>query len=640
MADVSSLVRIMLAVLAIVILFAGTVGIGALLIRWATATRTKSFFSAASPLVGFAAAGLWLNLAGRVLSWNGAVLLWLLFCIGALILALHLWRRLETDGDWSAIKRVWIFIFPAALLLGLCGGLFDEGWHFPFSELIANGHWPARYPFDPSVALTYHFGFDIVIAAFARFGLWAPIASDLWQAVLQASLVGLGYLLAGRWIPRARDRWLVVGLWLFAGSFGWILRPFRAWLPDVFQVLPPFTGSISNSIALITYTKSLFVACGFLLILLFPFVSFKKTWRWHVALVAALAAIALSSESLLVIMIAPVCLGLVWTFRGASARIRLLVALAAGALFATVQGSLLTAFVLSKLPGAEAAQELQAAFALRTSPMFKTFGGWMDLTSVWSWVRIVAEWGGQAVLAVLAFVGWKRWDWTIRAGLIGGALSLAIPFVFVYPATEYDMTRFFWHAFFLLNFVGAIVLVTRLERWPRVRLAVAGVLMLGGVVSTFLSNIPIVRWVASEQPQVASQALWGPLLHRDALLPTGSVVWLSVPWSEDRHVPDEVREIPSVFGVYAKTCYDFSKYLISTDCDQFYAHPTNALMRSMGVTHLLLRPEWIETHREGDWVASVRELKTFTPPVWADRLPATWRQGYAGPLVLYQVITP
>lgn len=611
----------------------GTVGIGVTLVRWALAKRPSVFPIALGPLVGFGAASLWLSWAGRVLPWWIAVAMWTVAGIAAFISVLA--SRRQAMEHARTFRWLWFGVFPILFLLALSGGVFDEGWHFPLAGLIANGHWPARFPFDPALPLSYHFGFDIVVAATRTAGWYVPLASDFWTAILQTSLLGVVYLFISDFLSSARDRILATGLWYFAGSFGWIMRPFRALLPRVFSEMPPFISTIGNALGLLTYTKSMLFAMGFVLSVLLLVrhreLLTRRVW-WLLGF--GLLASALSSETLVVSAIAWILIGLCFELRGKARWTVLVVAALSGTLM-LFQGGLFTDVFLRFWNGTADAYAKAGSIQWRSTPIFKTFGGAFDLSSAWSWIRILLEWGGQFILLLCALSGWRRWNRVEKFALAGALLSFLPPFLLMTPNSAPDMLRFFGHAFLITNLLGAIAFIRMIASWGK-KIALSAVLCFGGIVSIVLSNVPLIPWMAPFSPNVVSVALWDAYLKENASLPKNSVLWISVARIKNE-TPNEIRQIPLAFGVYAKSCYDYFRYDTSDLCDRFYDQPTEQGLKDLHVTHVLLTSQWMKAHPESAWQKHLVLERTFTAASWTSLFPNSWRTGHDEPLLLYRV---
>lgn len=579
----------------------------------------------AVPVLGFGAASVWLSLGGRFLSWNIAVYTWLAFGFMGLWWC---WRFHKPCLVFLYTERRKVAgvmgVFILFLTLALLGGLYDEGGHFPFAGLIANGNWPARFPFDASLPFVYHLGFDIVIAAFGKLGLWIPLASDFFVALLETSLVCLVYLFTEQVGLTGSKRLGLVILWFCAGSFGWILRPLRAILPPTLAIMPPFTSTIGNAIGLLVYTKSQLFAFGFFLCLLvFRHEWRKLTWRKTVVLGLGTAAMAFSSDTFFVMLVPFVYLAYFLEMDRRS-RIYLYLAGLLCALVVVLQGGIISDAITNLIGHSERTQSDLTSFVLRSTSRFHIFGYPLDLRSGWTWVRFIFEWGMQIVLFILTFITWRRWDRWDRCIFVGVGLAFLFPFLIVYPVGQHDILRMWGNAFFVSNLFGALVLARYIQRqWVWTAVVVLG--SLGGFFSIILSNVPIVSWMAPTRPQIGSTAFWQPFLEQTDRLPRDSRIWISV---DGEMMKDStsflVRQVPLVFGSYVKTCEDMYQRVFSTACETFYITPNAAGLDDLQATHLLLSTTWEERHRADPWFSRLTFVKRFEPAVWTRSFSSWW----------------
>lgn len=580
--------------------------------------REKSFLVAAAPMMAAAALSLWMNAAGTWVGWKPAAVGWFVLASWLAWRAVRAWPQAEDDSLWSELKRVMRVAVPVLLVLSFVGGVFDEGWHFPLAALMANGNWPTRFPFNPEVSLTYHFGFELLSGATATFGLWVPVASDLWQVALMTSLVCLAYRWVARSIEGVVGRRVATLLWYGAGSLGWVLRPLRAWAPLVLRDVPPFTSVVGNAVGLIFFTKSQLMAFGVLFLLLEPR-TWMQGWRRWVVFPLLLAAAALSSETFTITILAGLCLGLLLEARSWRERLALLGSGLVGVALMAMQGGLLTDLARHAVGLATEAQVGVTSFVWRSSPLMRAFNGvTLDLRSVWTWIRLGVEWGGMGILALAAFATWMRRPWSERGMLLAAIGCLLLPFVLMFPIGEHDTLRFWGNAFVATGFMGAPVV----WGWMRARrawqlAACVALMVLGGVGSIIGSNIPVIRWMGRVEPQVISSVLVPPFLAQQTL-PPGSVVWVSAT-RVPGEIPDVVREVPLVTGAYVQGCYDFYNRDTRNDCETFLQAPSVAGLEALRVTHVLVSDAWAADHLAAI-AAHVRLQARFEKKVaWWDR---------------------
>lgn len=620
-----------------VINMVGVLSIGAFCWWWIFPQSKKIWVIASAPLFGAAIATVALKAVADIAGWSWAVRL--LFALGIIctILFYKKWQTVSKENPNDPVRFRWVLaVWLSLLAISLLGGLFDESWHFPLASIIANGVWPVPSIFDPSRLLSYHDGFDVLVAAHASFGLPVPIASDLWQSLLQASIVGILWLGLRESGLSIRRTWIGVTAVLCTGTLGWMLRPFRRFFPAL-SVIYPFTGTMTSPLLTYSFTKSTLVALGFIFIAIVIRLSSLRPIprRALIFLPIVFAAIAQSSETIFVFFLPFLMLGLLSDPGLRPWRWKIVFASFIGLVLAVDQSSLLRqALPFHLFASSSALAAAPTSFAWRTIPILATFGEPLDLRTLIGWIRILAELGPSLLLAWFAFRSFKQWPISLRTTLTGSIFCLLIPLILVYQTGPRDLLRVWIPAFAVCNLLGILSLFHNQKKaWIWILLSLS---LVGGLGSVIMTNLPMTTWISNAQPIVIDPSLWEPFLDSQARLPTNSIAWISVP-RLPLEIRPEIRQIPAVFGVPVQACYDLYNHDTSAECDEAYAHPSIELFHSLKVTHLVLTDTFVREHQQEEWFSHLEFLHRYPLPAWAHLLPAAWRDGRNTEYQLYHL---
>ena len=614
-------------------------GAGWLVARFLLRLEDGAWLNPLAPVCGAALACVWLNGMGRLTGWTAAAATFALLGACGLTRAWQDRTRSPalTRSDRSQSRMAW-GLFVVLVAINLLGVLYDEHWHFSLAGLIANGNWPAQYPFNPTLTLSYHYGFDLVVAFLAWFGAPVPLASDVLTALLQMSLVLLMVQFArGIGLGTARA-WVAAGCAAVTAGMAWVLRPFRSTLPLELATVQPLHGSLANALLLVAQTKSLLIAATSIVAILAlarAGVAWYRGWRGAVAILLFLAAAALSSETIVAAFVPALALAYLCA-DGVRSRAWRVGVLAVGVLILSVQGGLLTDLVMSTMGFGTVDQAQSTGISVFWSADHGTFASdVIRLGTPAGFIRLLAELGGFLVLLGFALFAWKRWTRLERALLVSAVVTMLLPLVVHYGVKDQETLRFLTGSFLVTNTLGAVALVT-MVRTRAVLALLLFVCVLGGLGDWTLSNIPV-TWRAEWYLRPTSRALWMPYLRKETALPPGSVVWTDVVLREG---PRDARldDIPLVFGAYAQSCLGIANRIVQEDCGAFLTSPSTDTLAALGATHLLLSDGFIERHKADEW------FRALTPIVrYPDDIPEAvglfW-QGKPGALSLYATHTP
>ncbi len=620
-------------ILAAPLFFLGVVSIGFVVTGWIFREPTRAFRLAASPILGAAIASVWLDLAARGISWEFAtVTLWLIGAAAFLFVGKNFFR------SW---RLGWVLAAVVLLTFSLVGGVMDDAGHFAMQAIMANGVWPVPDFFSPDRPLLYHYGFDILAAALARFGWPVPFAADVLTATLQLGLLALVWQMMKQQLRGRALAILGTALALGAGTLGWIVRPLRGWLGELLGSIYPFMGSFfTNPLFARMYSRAPQIATGLaimgLLVVLGKIPVRKGRLLW--LLPFFIAAVGLSDETYLFTVV-PFALGGFllacdsWRMRGYAA----LAALSGLALVMSRAG--IVRDVVLRFFGAGGEFGVGYSFvALRTTLLWQTMGADIDLHRLEGILRIFLELAAPIALLVFAFFMVRRLKSRVISGVyLGAVIAWMVPIVLIYPAYQNQINRFWVPAMAIMGPLGAIMMLQMVKR-RGTQIFLTALMTFGGVANLFLINVVPTYWAANPEPAIYYPALWGAFFNPATRLPPGSVVWTDAPRTP-RRVPAEFQTMPLVFGVPVAACYDILIDTTSSVCDDFWDEPNQDTLRALGATHLALTEAYWQEHRQDAWFRNLIFLKRFDPPSWSRRLPRAWWENRETPLYLYQVDT-
>lgn len=590
-------------------------GSGWLIARTLMGLNDRSLLLLFVPICGIAFASVWLNAVGRIVNWQFAVASFALVGVLGCVRMFRQWRSSIHDAEWRNSLNRGSWILGVCLIIGFVGGIFDESWHLPLIGLIANGNWPAALPCNPDIALFYHYGFDIVVAFMVSAGVYASFASDILTAIFQTCLLLIVYRFSRACELSVLRSWIATGIFAFAGSAAWILRPFRSMLPESFATVFPFHGSMINAMFLLTYTKSLLIAAALLigvLLLHHLGIVWHRNIRGAIAVALFLLASSLSSETLFVVFVPVCCLAYLFETQPLSRIWRFLLLVATAGLV-LVQGGMLSSFI-AKLLGFGDMMQDYARMSVHFSLMHQTFFLPINFFSVDGAIRAAFELAGFIVLV------WAAWRWRQRDKfftrlLIVASASFFLPLFVHYDLSDRDLFRFWIGTILITGIFGGITIVKSIKS-VRVLSVFAVFLCIGGIASTVLSNFPI-TWMGRQPPVIISRALLLPYLKGETRLPSGVSVWTDAP-SGEREQSLEMKQIPLVFGAYAESCQDLIGRFMRPDCEEFRLAPSEEGLDRLGADYLLVGEDFFSRIRTAPWFGRLRLISTYTDPLPAE----------------------
>ncbi len=297
--------------------------------------------------VGLLLVTLLVNLLAQFLSLDTAY--WLAAGLLLVFALLAAWREKVVIGALLAdVRHVGPLLSLGVLFLIMLGinrglALFDDYSNIPLVSMVATGDVPPRFFLNPTKVLDYHYGLHLMAAGLVRIGGFYPwTALDVYKAFSMSLAAVLGVL----WYRRfARLSVAVLGgglFVLFAGGTRWLLLLFPpAWL-EIASRGVVLTGSMTAATRALPqalsgawaihgapfpfpfafvagFARPLTLAMGsgsalpemslFLLLLLG-----RRTWRPLQGTVFGLlvAATALISESLFVVVLGGIALTMLW----------------------------------------------------------------------------------------------------------------------------------------------------------------------------------------------------------------------------------------------------------------------------------------------------------------------------------------
>lgn len=623
------------------VVLAGMFFLGVKAIVFVVPTIKRSYLIACAPVVGAALASVVLNDVGLLFGWWVAFGVLSVCAIVCLVWGLKDLLKAEPDDEWKGIKRYLPWVMVCALGLSFMGGFHDEAWHFPFASVIANGHLPTPLLSDPTRPTTYHYGFDILVAALSAKGWIVPFASDVLQACLQVSLLAIVFLILRNFgITRKRSA-IGTAVVFFTGIVGWVLWPLKfisAW----FVGMPIIFGAIWNCIYNITFTKSTIAALGLIwMTLLFLQSRFSiKANRFLLLLPLLLSAIALSSETIFIFFLPFVILGLLVDPISRGYRKQMILACFVGLVLVFLQGGLITDAVKGHIFTNQASADQVQSTAITIQPSLDlprfTQSSIFNLSQAGSWVRLLAELGGVLLVSIFAFTNIKKYPRAIKFVILGCVICLAVPFILHLGAYPQNILRVWMPAFAFLLVLGMAswMSVQRPLKW--VERLVMCVLIVGGVGSLVVGSLPGKIGLLNRNTSIQNSSLLFFAFDPTSRLPSGSSIWVNSK-TNDQWNGDGTRQIPTVFGVPDQACLDLFLNLTSDKCLNFQRDPTERTLRELGVTHMLLTPEFVERIKNEPWFGDLVPVATYDVPSWAKRLPSFLLNKDYTPFTLFRV---
>jgi hypothetical protein len=550
---------------------------------------------------------------------------WLLL-LAALGLLAHDWR-FGAGGQPRprAPLRATAIVGGVTLVIGLFFGIiiigtrgYDAWAHWSFIASIAHGNFPVRLPSNPDFYIQYHYGFDLVAAAFQRAGGISPwMASAVvttFAVTLSAALASaLGYVA----FKSLRLAVLLPVLLFFAGGLVY-LDVFRGLesssgvlgyveeMGNRFSSQEPFSTGLFHANMTETFgvflhhRPSAFAMPFFLLFLLLAYVQHENP-RPAVAILMGLvlAALALSLETTFAIILAAFVM-----YRGATyagrwrrqgfAAIRreatydgFTVALA-GTL-AVFQGGVITDALLHR--GGETSGAVSSV-SLRENPGFVSFSGFVPIgEDGWLWT-VLKEFGLPLILfPAYVLVAVKRPHPVTTLLLITAVLSFATPLIVEYPSSEVELVRFFALSGVANGLLMAITLHHAIEtarQWspPRGHTALAAAAAL--VAMTAFSPLMFSVIAMPSKPSVYSVDLttdeYTVAQMAQTIVPSQSRVLAA--W------PDEVTMLWGSFTPYAES--RATLFIKTTDWNRALERPDLPVLRQLGIGYVYYSPRWIK----------------------------------------------
>ncbi len=617
--------------------FAGVLAVGFMVWRWIAPKTTKTWAVVATPFLGAGVASAWLNIFSPIIGWRPAVWIFFGFGLVALWRLKSSWRGIGNDPWWPALRKWGHWVLLAALALSFTSGSFDIYWHLSFMAEIANGAIPPPHPQDPTLAFTYHYGFEIVAAATHFAGWPLMFASAVWQGLLQAGLLAslwVAFRSLGVTARRAAAGTLLVA---FVGTLGYLVRPFRSLAPEILSSIYPFHNTtMVHSLYLITFMKSTLPALGIMVLAMACYharVPFDRKRLYLVAPVL-LAAVALSNETILVFVAPFLFLGLLIEPSSRGFRIALILTGMAGMVLSVAGPGLIRDMVFGFFQGGDARH--LTALVWHPTLTFPTFyESPLRLGTPLGLIRFLLEYGARFFLAAFALKNFQRASPMIRILIVAAVIMFLIPFFFDYLPNTNNLFRVWIPAFLILAFYGAREMLSRYAKTPWWHFVAVPVLIFGGFGSTILVNVPQLGlyWSGDAEPIIESPAFWKPSVDMKTRLSKGSVLGTTIPLErETRHT---IYQQYVVFGVPMQLCLDPWGAKSSDVCQAFLDSPSEQTLRAFGITHLVATPKFVAAYESEEWFKkNLVFLRRFDPPAWTRRFSHAEES-----FLLYQVLT-
>lgn len=590
---------------------------GLLLVRRGLCLRGGVEVAALALPVGLLAHILFVNALARLLPVR--------FVLAAVPLGLALaWafaRRGCAPLEWELSSRARRALLALALLAGVATYALgarevfpDDGCHASLGGLVAGGEFPLRFPCNPELRLAYHYGVDLLVAAF----LIAPGASpwlaiDLVRALVVVAVLALAFLAGWRARRTVLCGLLAAGLLATIGQATWLAGPLAqggpsAWLSARAAPLADTLARVSatpyglyspgSAPAFVHAHRSLAWTFGPFVALLLLALMDARLERRRRALALALAAGAASVVQSGALPLAFGALG-AWALLAHvrpfaaerdEARTRWLTLVLALAL-AAVQGGPLTDGLLARLDGV-------------VDPMSRLTFAPLQLPSC----RGQAPGVSCLVLSVLA-LGLGPWLWPVAAArawreasaarlalLVGCALSGLLPLAFRYERQDTDLVRLSTYALWTLGALSAPSLDAALRspglrRWA----GFAALPLLGLSGAVFL----LMHAGLSPASAVYRAHLTGPRLFGlgpldDELRPLSPRLPASALMFDPRGCMAWVAARPAaVFGRYSFSVDNLARYEPAPpEVARLRVAPTAEGLRAAGFTHAYVDAAW------------------------------------------------
>lgn len=399
----------------------------------------------------------------------------------------------------------------AGVVIALCAfagmrfiGSDPWSWqHFPLAGTIAAGNLPPVTPIDPAHPLAYHYGPQLLAAAFSLV-THASLAAGFWSHPIIGS-AGVILCAAGlTWRLTASWRAAVLGgvLALMGGGLSWLAAgslitdlwthfitgpaldaPFRnltmLFDGNVATGLLPFFGHRSTAMG---YP----IVFALLLSIEHAMTTQTRQWSWIITGIVLTLALALTHELSVIALpccmlagaAALACIGK----RGHAGRLAMvtLSIFIPGILLSLVQGG-----VLSHLGG-----DGQFSFGFDGTVTYTSWGAKAGLFDLLLW----KDFGLPVLLLPLAgFLAWKRRMTAPFLVVLTGIViaHLLVPFFVQYNAIEGEMRRLFYTAISIGAVLAGIAVDALLLSAKQRRMVLAGWLLIAGLLGSGIAYLPV-----------------------------------------------------------------------------------------------------------------------------------------------------
>lgn len=396
----------------------------------------------------------------------------------------------------------WVFLSLSGLgvLAGFATARFltSDPWmwsYLPLTSTIMAGNFPAHEPINPTVIAGYHYGPQLLAAAFSSLtGLSLAVAYNIqpfWCALgglyLSAALL---YSLTRSWLAA-----FLGSVLFFAGAgLTWI----NGWaLPvDGLPVIARMFGSTLGPSLLLMfgsrgYTFLFPLLAAFLFLVQECAAGERRVplWRSLLLLVALALALALSAEWVFLMLYPAAVIFLFLLPRTDRRRMMMLlgVALAIALPFAFLQGGVLTPMLMHQFGPRTGPSDFALNFDWSIAYLLKGDGA-----TLWSWLLIREGGIPYVLMPVLCVFGWRRRkEYPLLLFILPLMILLFLAGLFVrYVPRPIEMDRFHHTAFFLSSMLIGVMLSVTWLRGSRPQ-RIAGWLLVGAMLLSAAVYLPM-----------------------------------------------------------------------------------------------------------------------------------------------------
>jgi hypothetical protein len=566
---------------------------------------------------------------------------------GGLVLALGIFSAWPLERERFGTVRtfpgtLWILFAAAVLLFTLIGrglGMLDDFQNLPTVSLMATGDIPPHFPGRPDAQYGYHYFLILLAVQFMRVAGAAPwTALDLARGLTLTLTIILAGLLAWRITRNKNVAVLSSAFFAFAGGTRWLLLLMPVSLlnrisaslnligsgsdtaGDLVKALSlpwevagsgpiPFPFAFTNGVnaAVIMSHNGYGVFALLIMLLLCLLANSQPTWKTGLVFVAMLASLAIANEVNFVLFYAGIMIVMIaWIMRNRSLRAPpalwlWIIVLIVGAVFALLQGGLITQILYSKLY--PSASYFKVGFSLVAPAVISSQLGRLSLLSPLQLITALLELGPLVFVAPLV-VQWGlqafREEHWIQAGLAFSTIPSLLSVFIEYSGNAglSATTRLLSNLFFMCKVLAVPLLWLWLKNhteWIQKTVYTLGAAaMLGGVVLFSIELIaiphPVYSYFITDMDARFYEEYWNALSPRTR-------------WILDT---DPSRAL-TLFGRQANSLIGWGA--VRPEYDELLTNPDPYVLNSMGYSYIYGGKDYWNSHSAQLSVDCVKVLK-------------------------------